>query len=1371
MGELRVRSEGIERAWWARWVSAWLLIAAAIVVGPLATPAHALTCGSTSAGPYSVDVCLVNPLDGAALSGDTTVTASVSVTGASPGVSKLLFYTDGDYLLSDYEAPYDFVLPSDTFADGTVILEVEAVMRDSFVTNRTSVSVSFSNGVATPPPTPTGFTPRVGTSPAPGEPFVVAATGDGASGQSTSDAVVDAISAIDPNLFLYLGDVYEFGTYTEFKNWYGEGTRFGTFSAITNPTIGNHERVGGTSPGYDFYWATPPEDFSVDTNGWHIINLNGASNSGLSSAQMAWLQSDLAANTAACTIAYFHHPVVSVGPQGDNPDYEPVWAELVNGGVDIVLTGHEHSYQRWLPMDASLATSSSGATQFVMGGGGHGIQGFVRTDSRLAVGVDTIQAAYGALKLELNQDGAAFGYLNIDNEIIDSGTIQCGGTPADTTAPTVTGNVSATAPDHAQVDVAWDASNDNVGVASYSIYRDGSPVGSVPGSSTSFADNTVQPSTQYSYTVEAVDAAGNGSGQSTGAVVTTPNSSPTVTVVAEADTWIDSSNPGSNFGTASSMRIDGSPDRRGYVRFDVTGITDPIVSATLRVRAESTHATGYEAQEVTDNSWSETGMTYQNDPGFGPSLGTSGPTTAGDYTEVDVTSHVTGNGLVSFAMTPLNNTNLLLATKESVAPPELVIVQNVGGNSPPVADDQSLSTPQDVAAIWTPSVSDADPDILTCSINTNPSNGTATVATDCSSGTYTPDPGTSGPDSFTYEVSDGILSDTGLVSVTVVAGNTAPVADPGSASTVTDTPVSIGLTGSDADGDCPLTFAIDSSPSAGSLGPITNVQCTGGVANAEVDYTPNPGVTGTDSFGFTVTDPSGATSPAANIAIDISAPSPTLTFDAVGDAYVDANSPDTNRGSSSQMRVDGDPERLGYAQFDVSGISGTVTSATLRVYANSNHSTGYEVQAVAASWSESIITYNNAPAYGPVLGASGPTSSGSYNEIDVTGHVTGAGIVSVALTPLNNTNMRLATSETANPPQLVVTQDLSGNNPPSAGDVNAVTDEDVATNWSPNASDPDPDILTCSILALPTNGSATVAADCSSGTYTPDPEYSGPDSFTYEVSDGSLTDSGTVAVTVNAVNDPPTAGDRSVTTTADTPVTIMLSGADVDGDCPLAFSIGGGLDSGTLGAISNVQCASGSASADVTYTPNGGFTGSDQFTYLVTDPSGAVAATAGTISISVDPAQTTFVFEAVADAYVDANSANTNRGSSSQLRVDGSPERLSYLRFDVQGLPGSVVTATLRIYAQSNHSAGFEVEEVADNTWDEGTIMYNNAPLYGPPLGLSGRTTSNTWMEIPVTGFVSGNGLVSFVLTPLNNTNLRLSSREGSNPPQLVIDV
>jgi Bacterial Ig domain len=163
-------------------------------------------------------------------------------------------------------------------------------------------------------------------------------------------------------------------------------------------------------------------------------------------------------------------------------------------------------------------------------------------------------------------------------------------------------------------------------------------------------------------------------------------------------------------------------------------------------------------------------------------------------------------------------------------------------NHLPVANPQSVSTPQDTAKAVTLTASDADGDALTYTVVTSPAHGS--LSGTAPNLTYTPTSGYTGPDSFTFKANDGTGdSNVATVSITVTAVNRAPTANPQSVSTPQNTAKSVTLTGSDPDGNA-LTFAVVTNPAHGTL--------SGTAPN--LTYTPTSGYTGPDSFTFKVND-------------------------------------------------------------------------------------------------------------------------------------------------------------------------------------------------------------------------------------------------------------------------------------------------------------------------------------------------------------------------------------------------------------------------------------------------------------------------------------------------------------------------------------
>src|SRR5207247_787903 len=131
------------------------------------------------------------------------------------------------------------------------------------------------------------------------------------------------------------------------------------------PTIGNHEYENDVAPGYFDYWDNVPHYYSVDAGDWHLISLDSTSQYDQfrpGTDQYDWLAHDLSVDQAPCTLVYFHHPFLSVGPQGNRPEMQSIWSLLAEGGVDVVLTGHDHCYQRWRPLGGDDQPARNGMT-------------------------------------------------------------------------------------------------------------------------------------------------------------------------------------------------------------------------------------------------------------------------------------------------------------------------------------------------------------------------------------------------------------------------------------------------------------------------------------------------------------------------------------------------------------------------------------------------------------------------------------------------------------------------------------------------------------------------------------------------------------------------------------------------------------------------------------------------------------------------------------------------------------------------------------------------------------------------------------------------------------------------------------------------
>jgi hypothetical protein len=140
----------------------------------------------------------------------------------------------------------------------------------------------------------------------------------------------------------------------------------------------------------------------------------------------------------------------------------------------------------------------------------------------------------------------------------------------------------------------------------------------------------------------------------------------------------------------------------------------------------------------------------------------------------------------------------------------------------------------------------------------------------------------------------------------------------------------------------------------------------------------------------------------------------------------------------------------------------------------------------------------------------------------------------------------------------------------------------------------------------------------------------------------------------------------------------------------------------------------------------------------------------------------------VADSYVYASQPDQNFGSNAALRTDNSPLLRSFLRFDAQGAAGAG-PVLLRVYAATGNATGANLHTVADTSWSEAGITFNNAPAIGPAVASSGPIAAGSWVTFDVTSAVTADGPVAFALTSPSNTAIRFGSRSSANAPQLVI--
>ncbi|HZM21148.1 MAG TPA: DUF4832 domain-containing protein [Anaerolineales bacterium] len=250
-----------------------------------------------------------------------------------------------------------------------------------------------------------------------------------------------------------LGDnVYPDGTAAQFTDCYGP--TWGRHKNRTRPSPGNHDyHTSGASGYYNYFGAAAGDPgkgyYSYNLGAWHIISLNSEVGYNAGSAQEQWLRADLAANRAVCTLAYWHHPRFSTGQHGNSTRSQGFWQLLYDNGADVILNGHDHTYQRFAPQNPSgQADANRGIREFVVGTGGAGLYPFPTNLPTLEVRNNT---TFGVLKLTLHANSYDWQFIPIAGQTFtDSGTGNCIGatgpnpTPANTQTAVPTATRTAT---------------------------------------------------------------------------------------------------------------------------------------------------------------------------------------------------------------------------------------------------------------------------------------------------------------------------------------------------------------------------------------------------------------------------------------------------------------------------------------------------------------------------------------------------------------------------------------------------------------------------------------------------------------------------------------------------------------------------------------------------------------------------------------------------------------------------------------------------------------------------------------------------------------------------------------------------------------
>ena len=253
--------------------------------------------------------------------------------------------------------------------------------------------------------------------------------------RTQDEATAKLLDSIPGTVFTLGDNAYPDGTLAQFNDCYDPS--WGRHKSRTKPVPGNHDYHVSGAAGYFDYFGVAAGDrskgyYSYNLGEWHIIALNSEIAQGAGSAQEQWLRADLTANLRVCTLAYWHKPRFSSGQHGNNTDSQALWQALYQYHADVVLNGHDHTYERFAPQNPSGQADPNGIREFVVGTGGVAFYSFSTIQPNSAV---RNNIAHGVLKLTLHSTSYDWQFVPIAGQTFtDTGTANCVGGAGNPTA-------------------------------------------------------------------------------------------------------------------------------------------------------------------------------------------------------------------------------------------------------------------------------------------------------------------------------------------------------------------------------------------------------------------------------------------------------------------------------------------------------------------------------------------------------------------------------------------------------------------------------------------------------------------------------------------------------------------------------------------------------------------------------------------------------------------------------------------------------------------------------------------------------------------------------------------------------------------------
>jgi hypothetical protein len=259
-----------------------------------------------------------------------------------------------------------------------------------------------------------------------GDEAALIAAGDiGLCGSAATEATARLLDRL-PGTVITVGDnAYPSGSASDFRDCYDPA--WGRHKARTRPSPGNHEyEWAGALPYFNYFGANAGPSglgyYRYRLGDWQIYSLNSNVPMEAGSSQLQWLRAELAGHPSTCALAYWHFPLFSSGPHGDNPATRSLWRTLYDFDADVVISAHDHLYERFAPQDPDgRPDPARGIRQFIVGTGGATLTSPVRVHSNS----DVVWSIHGVLALVLRANSYTWQFLSDTGAAADVGAGLC----------------------------------------------------------------------------------------------------------------------------------------------------------------------------------------------------------------------------------------------------------------------------------------------------------------------------------------------------------------------------------------------------------------------------------------------------------------------------------------------------------------------------------------------------------------------------------------------------------------------------------------------------------------------------------------------------------------------------------------------------------------------------------------------------------------------------------------------------------------------------------------------------------------------------------------------------------------------------------